>query len=29
MFREMLRIRKQLPEEECIGILKREPRGTM
>ena len=29
MFREMLRIRKQLPEEECIGILKREPRGVL
>ncbi|MBP3737039.1 MAG: pyridoxamine 5'-phosphate oxidase family protein [Lachnospiraceae bacterium] len=29
MFREMLRIRQQLPEEECIEILKKEPRGVL
>ena len=29
MFREMLRIRQQLTKEECIDILKREPRGIL
>ena len=29
MFREMLRIRQQLPREECIDILKNEPRGVL
>ena len=29
MFREMLRIRQQLTREECIDILKREPRGVL
>lgn len=29
MFREMLRIRQQLTEEECIDILKHEPRGVL
>lgn len=29
MFREMRRFKQQLPEEECIGILKREPRGVL
>ena len=29
MFREMLRIRKQLPEKECVEILKREKRGVL
>ncbi len=29
MFREMLRIRQQLSEEECIRILQREPRGVL
>ena len=29
MFREMLRINQQLTEEECIGILKHEPRGVL
>ena len=29
MFRKMLRIRQQLTDEECIEILKREPRGVL
>ena len=29
MFRKMLRSRQQLPEEECIDILRREPRGVL
>ena len=29
MFREMLRIRQQLTEEDCIEILKREKRGVL
>ncbi len=29
MFREMLRIKQQLPKEECIEILKKEPRGVL
>ena len=29
MFREMLRIKQQLSEEECIEILKQEPRGVL
>ncbi len=29
MFREMLRIRQQLTREECIDILKQEPRGVL
>ena len=29
MFREMLRKKQQLPEEECIGILKNELRGVL
>ena len=29
MFREMMRIRQQLPQEECIEILKKEPRGVL
>ena len=29
MFREMIRSRQQIPEEECIGILKQEPRGVL
>ncbi len=29
MFREMLRIKQQLTNEECISILKQEPRGVL
>ena len=29
MFRDMIRRNKQLTEEECIGILKHEPRGVL
>ena len=29
MFREMLRFKQQLSEEECIKILKKEPRGVL
>ncbi len=29
MFREMMRIKQQLPQEECIEILKNEPRGVL
>ena len=29
MFREMLRKKQQLPEAECIEILKNEPRGVL
>jgi len=29
MFREMLRIKQQLSSEECIDILKQEPRGIL
>ena len=29
MFRPMLRIKQQLPEAECIEILKQEPRGVL
>ncbi len=29
MFREMLRIKQQLREEECLAILKQEPRGVL
>ncbi len=29
MFREMLRKKQQLPEEECIRILKEELRGVL
>ena len=29
MFRKMLRIKQQLPEEECIDILKQEKRGIL
>ena len=29
MFREMLRKKQQLPEEECISILKKELRGVL
>ena len=29
MFREMLRIKQQLTKEECIDILKHEPRGVL
>ncbi len=29
MFREMMRIKQQLPQEECIQILKNEPRGVL
>ena len=29
MFREMLRIRQQLSEQECIDILRQEPRGVL
>ena len=29
MFRDMLRIKQQLTEEECIEILKAEPRGVL
>lgn len=29
MFRKMLRFQQQLADEECIGILKNEPRGVL
>ena len=29
MFREMLRKKQQLSQEECIAILKNEPRGVL
>jgi len=29
MFREMLRFKQQLPQEECIEILKSQPRGVL
>ena len=29
MFREMMRIKQQLPKEDCIEILKKEPRGVL
>ena len=29
MFRPMRRIKQQIPEEECIKILKEEPRGVL
>ena len=29
MFREMRRIKQQIPNEECIEILKTEPRGVL
>ena len=29
MFREMLRWKQQLPEDECIEVLKQEPRGVL
>ena len=29
MFREMLRFKQQLPTEECVEILKQEPRGVL
>ncbi len=29
MFREMLRIKQRLTEDECIEILKKEPRGVL
>ena len=29
MFRKMLRIKQQLPPEECIEILKQQPRGVL
>ena len=29
MFREMLRVKQQLPEEQCIDILKHEKRGIL
>lgn len=29
MFREMMRIKQQLSQEECIEILKKEPRGVL
>lgn len=29
MFRNMLRSRQQLPEEECIELLKNEVRGVL
>lgn len=29
MFREMMRIRQQLPQEECIEILRTQPRGVL
>ena len=29
MFRDMRRFKQQIPEEECIEILKREPRGVL
>ena len=29
MFRKMLRFKQQIPETECIRILKEEPRGVL
>ena len=29
MFRKMLRYKQQIPQEECIEILKKEPRGVL
>ena len=29
MFRKLVRIKQQIPEEECIEILKAEPRGVL
>ena len=29
MFREMLRFKQQITQEECVEILKREPRGVL
>ena len=29
MFRKMLRFKQQIPEAECIEILKEEPRGVL
>ena len=29
MFREMMRIKQQLPESECLEILKNEKRGVL
>ena len=29
MFRELVRKKKQIPQEECIRILKDEPRGVL
>ena len=29
MFREMRRFKQQIPNEECIEILKSEPRGVL
>ena len=29
MFRKMRRWKQQLPQEECIGLLEREPRGVL
>ena len=29
MFRKMIRFKQQIPEEECIEILKNEPRGVL
>ena len=29
MFREMMRFKQQLSQEECVNILKEEPRGVL
>lgn len=29
MFREMRRFKQQISEEDCIGILKEQPRGVL
>ena len=29
MFREMLRVKQQLPREECVRLLKEEKRGVL
>ena len=29
MFRDLIRVKQQLPEEECVAILKEEPRGVL
>ena len=29
MFRNIVRVKQALPEEECIAILKKEPRGVL